>query len=117
MAKDSGSNLRIAFNTRRPPRKRPDSRRAQEIGPWARLRAAFNQLDWGRVSLAVITVVSLSALLSLHLLHGADSLFQTLGWRNHRWEHGLRIVVTLGCAAYFLGNLAIPGAAVLGLLR
>ncbi len=56
-------------------------------------------------------------LLSLHLLHGADSLFQTLGWRNHRWEHGLRVVVTLACAAYFLGNLAIPGAAVLGLLR
>jgi succinate dehydrogenase / fumarate reductase, cytochrome b subunit len=49
-------------------------------------------------------------LLSLHLLHGADSLFQTLGWRNQRWERGLRAVVTLGCAAYFLGNLAIPGA-------
>jgi succinate dehydrogenase / fumarate reductase cytochrome b subunit len=56
-------------------------------------------------------------LLSLHLLHGADSLFQTLGWRNHRWEHGLRVAVTLGCAAYFLGNLAIPGAALLGFLR
>lgn len=56
-------------------------------------------------------------LLSLHLLHGADSLFQTLGWRNHRWEQGLRVVVTLCCAAYFLGNLAIPGAAALGLLR
>lgn len=56
-------------------------------------------------------------LLSLHLLHGADSLFQTLGWRNHRWEHGLRVLVTLGCAAYFLGNLIIPGAATLGLIR
>jgi succinate dehydrogenase / fumarate reductase cytochrome b subunit len=56
-------------------------------------------------------------LLSLHLLHGADSLFQTLGWRNHRWEQGLRVAVTLFCAAYFLGNLAIPGAALLGLLR
>jgi succinate dehydrogenase / fumarate reductase cytochrome b subunit len=57
------------------------------------------------------------ALLSLHLLHGADSLFQTLGWRTHRWEHGLRVLVTLFCAAYFLGNLAIPGAALLGFLR
>jgi succinate dehydrogenase / fumarate reductase cytochrome b subunit len=65
---------------------------------------------------AIFYIVAVG-LLSLHLLHGADSLFQTLGWRNHRWEHGLRIVVTLGCAAYFLGNLAIPGAAVLGLLR
>jgi succinate dehydrogenase / fumarate reductase, cytochrome b subunit len=65
---------------------------------------------------AIFYIVAVG-LLSLHLLHGADSLFQTLGWRNHRWEQGLRIAVTLGCAAYFLGNLAIPGAAVLGLLR
>ena len=56
-------------------------------------------------------------LLSLHLLHGADSLFQTLGWRNHRWAGGLRAVVTIACAAYFLGNLAIPGAVLAGLLR
>jgi succinate dehydrogenase / fumarate reductase cytochrome b subunit len=55
-------------------------------------------------------------LLSLHLLHGADSLFQTLGWRSGRWSRGLRAVVTLGCAAYFLGNLAIPGAVMAGLL-
>jgi succinate dehydrogenase / fumarate reductase, cytochrome b subunit len=56
-------------------------------------------------------------LLSLHLLHGADSLFQTLGWRNHRWERGLRAVVTVFCAAYFLGNLAIPGAVLIGALK
>ena len=55
-------------------------------------------------------------LLSLHLLHGAESLFQTLGWRNARWAGGLRAVVTLGCAAYFLGNLAIPGAVLAGVL-
>jgi succinate dehydrogenase / fumarate reductase cytochrome b subunit len=56
-------------------------------------------------------------LLSLHLLHGADSLFQTLGLRNHRWERCLQRVVVVACAAYFLGNLAIPGAALLGFLR
>ncbi|MGA2017489.1 MAG: succinate dehydrogenase cytochrome b subunit [Opitutaceae bacterium] len=56
-------------------------------------------------------------LLSLHLLHGADSLFQTLGWRSSRWERGLRAVVALFCAAYFLGNLSIPGAAILGYLH
>jgi len=56
-------------------------------------------------------------ILSLHLLHGADSLFQTLGWRNRSWERGLRAAVTVFCAAYFLGNLAIPGAALLGALR
>jgi len=56
-------------------------------------------------------------LLSLHLLHGGESLFQTLGWRNARWARGLRAVVTLGCAAYFLGNLAIPGAVLMGSLK
>jgi succinate dehydrogenase / fumarate reductase cytochrome b subunit len=56
-------------------------------------------------------------LLSLHLLHGGESLFQTLGWRNHRWERGLRAVVTVLCAAYFLGNLAIPGGVLVGVLR
>jgi succinate dehydrogenase / fumarate reductase cytochrome b subunit len=56
-------------------------------------------------------------LLSFHLLHGADSLFQTLGWRNARWAGGLRVVVALLCAAYFLGNLAIPGAVLTGYLH
>jgi succinate dehydrogenase / fumarate reductase cytochrome b subunit len=56
-------------------------------------------------------------LLSLHLLHGADSLFQTLGVRSHRWERGLKAVVAVFCAAYFLGNLAIPCAALLGYLH
>jgi succinate dehydrogenase / fumarate reductase cytochrome b subunit len=56
-------------------------------------------------------------LLSLHLLHGAESLFQTFGWRNARWARPLRAVVTLACAAYFLGNLAIPGAVLAGLLK
>jgi succinate dehydrogenase / fumarate reductase cytochrome b subunit len=55
-------------------------------------------------------------LLSLHLLHGAESLFQTLGWRNGSWSRWLRAAVTLGCAAYFLGNLAIPGAVLAGIL-
>ena len=56
-------------------------------------------------------------LLSLHLLHGAESLFQTFGWRNARWARPLRAAVTLACAAYFLGNLAIPGAVLAGILQ
>jgi succinate dehydrogenase / fumarate reductase cytochrome b subunit len=56
-------------------------------------------------------------LLSLHLLHGGESLFQTLGWRNRSWERGLRRVVALLCAAYFIGNLAIPGGVLLGFLH
>ena len=65
---------------------------------------------------AVFYIVAVG-LLSLHLLHGADSLFQTLGWRNHRWERALQAAVTAFCTAYFLGNLAIPGGVLLGMLR
>jgi succinate dehydrogenase / fumarate reductase cytochrome b subunit len=56
-------------------------------------------------------------LLTLHLLHGVDSLFQTIGWRNHRWACCLQKIVALFCLVYFLGNLAIPGAIVTGLVK
>lgn len=56
-------------------------------------------------------------LLSLHLLHGVDSMFQTFGLRNHRWAGGLRGFVVLFCLAYFLGNLAIPGAILTGIAK
>jgi succinate dehydrogenase / fumarate reductase cytochrome b subunit len=65
---------------------------------------------------AIFYIIAIG-LLSVHLLHGGESLFQTLGWRNHRWERGLRRVVTLLCAAYFLGNLAIPGGVLAGILK
>ena len=53
-------------------------------------------------------------LLSFHLVHGADSMFQTFGWRNHKWAGGLRKVVVVGCLVYFLANLAIPASVLLG---
>lgn len=53
-------------------------------------------------------------LLSFHMLHGVDSMFQTLGWRNHTWAAGLRKATVVFCLAYFLANLAIPGAVLLG---
>lgn len=56
-------------------------------------------------------------LLSFHLLHGFDSMFQTLGLRSTRWGAGLRKFSLLFCVLYFLGNLAIPGAVLLGKLQ
>ena len=56
-----------------------------------------------------------TGLLSFHLLHGFESMFQTFGLRNHRWSCCLRRFTTLLCLAYFAGNLAIPGAIWLGL--
>lgn len=66
------------------------------------------------VSLFYIIAVGL---LSFHLLHGMDSMFQTFGLRNHRWAGGLRRVVVIFCLAYFLGNLAIPGAILTGIVK
>jgi succinate dehydrogenase / fumarate reductase, cytochrome b subunit len=51
-----------------------------------------------------------TSLLAVHLWHGADSLFQTFGLRSNRWSCCLRKAVGLLALAYFLGNLAIPGA-------
>jgi succinate dehydrogenase / fumarate reductase cytochrome b subunit len=53
-------------------------------------------------------------LLSFHLVHGADSMFQTLGWRSYKWSGGLRRAVVVLCVVYFLGNLAIPASILMG---
>ena len=56
-------------------------------------------------------------LLTVHLWHGTESLFQTIGWRNVKWASCLRRFVALYCILYLLGNLAIPGAILSGLLE
>lgn len=56
-------------------------------------------------------------LLSVHLLHGTDSMFQTLGWRSSRWSGALRKICIVFALLYFLGNLAIPGAVLVGKLQ
>ena len=66
------------------------------------------------VSLFYIVAVGL---LSFHLLHGIDSLFQTLGLRNAKWSGALRKIALVFCLLYFLGNLAIPGSVLLGTLQ
>lgn len=66
------------------------------------------------VSLFYILAVGL---LSFHLLHGVDSMFQTLGLRSTRWSTGLRTFALIFCLAYFVGNLAIPGAVLAGQLE
>lgn len=66
------------------------------------------------VSLFYIVAVGL---LSFHLLHGFDSLFQTFGLRSHKWAGGLRTLAILFCAAYFFFNLTIPGSVLAGRLQ
>ncbi|MDF9831972.1 succinate dehydrogenase / fumarate reductase cytochrome b subunit [Ereboglobus sp. PH5-5] len=57
------------------------------------------------------------ALLAMHLWHGVESLFQTLGWRNHKWSCLLRGIVGLFAFVYLLGNLAMPGLIVSGVAK
>lgn len=64
------------------------------------------------VSLFYIIAVGL---LAVHLRHGSDSLFQTLGWRSGRWSGGLRKVTLAFAILYFIGNLIIPGAVLTGM--
>lgn len=66
------------------------------------------------VSLFYIIAVGL---LSFHLLHGVDSMFQTFGLRSSRWSRTLRKVCVIFALLYFLGNLAIPGAVLAGKLQ
>jgi len=70
---------------------------------------AMVYLGFSNIYVSIFYVVAIG-LLTLHLWHGADSMFQTIGFRNEKWSCCLRRLVGLFCLAYFLGNLAIPGA-------
>jgi succinate dehydrogenase / fumarate reductase cytochrome b subunit len=73
-------------------------------------------LGFSNVIVSLFYIVAVG-LLSVHLLHGADSMFQTFGWRSSRWSGALRKTCVLFAALYFLGNLAIPAAVLLGKLE
>jgi succinate dehydrogenase / fumarate reductase cytochrome b subunit len=68
---------------------------------------------------AVVSIFYIIAvgLLSFHLVHGADSMFQTLGLRSQKWGSALRKVVILASAAYFFFNLTIPASVLAGRLQ
>ena len=69
-----------------------------------------------QIPLVAVFYIIAVGLLSFHLLHGMDSLFQTFGWRNARWARPLRTVVTITCVSYFVLNAAIPGSVLVGRL-
>jgi succinate dehydrogenase / fumarate reductase cytochrome b subunit len=73
-------------------------------------------LGFQNVIVSIFYIIAVG-LLSIHLLHGTDSMFQTLGLRSRRWSGALRTICIVFAAAYFLGNLAIPGAVLLGKLQ
>ncbi len=66
------------------------------------------------VSLFYVVAIGL---LSYHILHGADSLFQTLGLRNSNWSRALRKIAIVFSLLYFLGNVAIPASILAGVVK
>jgi succinate dehydrogenase / fumarate reductase cytochrome b subunit len=73
-------------------------------------------LGFRNVFVSIFYIIAVG-LLSVHLLHGTDSMFQTLGWRSSRWSPALRKICIVFAALYFLGNLAIPASVLLGRLQ
>jgi succinate dehydrogenase / fumarate reductase cytochrome b subunit len=73
-------------------------------------------LGFSHTVVALFYIIAVG-LLSVHLMHGAESMFQTLGWKSGKWAALLKKVVVLCCVLYFLGNLAIPGAILTGIAR
>ncbi len=53
----------------------------------------------------------------LHLYHGVWSMFQSLGWNNKKWNSLLRGIATAVAVVVFVGNVSIPIAVMLGILR
>lgn len=73
-------------------------------------------LGFTNVFVSIFYIIAVG-LLSVHLVHGTDSMFQTFGLRSSRWSGPLRKACIVFAAVYFLGNLAIPGAVLLGKLK
>lgn len=55
--------------------------------------------------------------LGLHLVHGAWSMFQTLGLNSSRWSKRLQLFATALTALIVLGNISIPVSVLTGLIR
>lgn len=55
--------------------------------------------------------------LSLHLFHGLWSLFQTLGWNHPKYNRYRRAFAALFALVIGVGNISMPVAILLGLVR
>ncbi len=56
-------------------------------------------------------------LLAVHLWHGIESMFQTLGLRTNHWSGILRFLTRAFCLLYFIGNLFIVGGVLAGYVK
>lgn len=56
-------------------------------------------------------------MLTYHLSHGIESMFQTVGLSNEKYKHGLRRISVIVATLLFLGYIAIPVATMLDILK
>jgi succinate dehydrogenase/fumarate reductase cytochrome b subunit (b558 family) len=78
----------------------PDGQRAHDV--YAMMVLGF-QVWW-----VVLFYLVAMALLFMHLVHGAASMFQSLGWRNHVWWPRVSAFAKVTSIAIFVGYAAIP---------
>lgn len=69
-----------------------------------------------RQPLVVVAYAIAMVVLGLHLAHGLQSLFQSLGWNASRWYPLIRGAGRALAAALVLGYLALPASVLLGVV-
>lgn len=78
----------------------------------------YNNVVYGFQNVAVsLFYIAAMIALTMHIYHGAWSMFQSLGLNNARWSRVLRRVATGIAVALCAGNIAIPVAVLVGLLK
>jgi len=87
--------------------------RSVSPGTGAALRLLAASVD----AKAVAEIGTGTGVSGIHLLHGTESLFQSLGLRSEKWGGALRKIAIVFCAAYFFFNLTIPASVLLGRLK
>jgi succinate dehydrogenase cytochrome b subunit len=73
--------------------------------------AGFSNL-WVTLSYIVAQLI-----LAMHLSHGTSSVFQTLGWNSPRYWPIIRLLAVVFTALLIAGNISIPLAVWMGLVK
>lgn len=68
---------------------------------------------WPVSAFYIVTMIALS----LHLFHGLWSLFQTLGWNHPKYNRYRRVFAMVFALAVGVGNISMPVAVLLGVVR
>ena len=73
-------------------------------------------LSFKQVAIATVYIIAMVAL-ALHLTHGVQSFFQTMGLNNERTIDIFEKVGTISAVILFIGYISIPIAVLVGILK